>query len=288
MNADSAFVIGRSHAVCQDYAVAGAIQDRAAASYTIVADGCSSSPDTDIGARLLVKATQRLLLSRDESAEFAECAESGVGGLYNAACAAALQHARLIGLSSSAIDATLLTVLAFDGRVTAACYGDGTVALQSRNGDLHIYSISFEDGRPRYPSYSHQSLRRKVFDDLSGNAKRVSHVRLTREGVIDLETRISVDAIEVFTGDASDYEYAAVLTDGVESFVRIAQTETTKQVERVESERILEELLGFKSFCGAFAKRRLSRFLTECNRKDWRNNDDLAVGVVYLGGEDRQ
>ena len=284
MNADSAFVIGRSHAVCQDYAVAGSIQNRSAVSYTIVADGCSSSPDTDIGARLLVKATQRLLLARESAESF----ESGVGELYNAACAAALQQARLIGLSSCAVDATLLTVLAIDGRVTAACHGDGTIALQSRNGDLHVYSISFEDGRPRYASYSHQPLRRKAFDDLSGNTKRVSHVRFTREGVVDLETRISVDEIEVFTGDASDYEYAAVLTDGVESFVRMAQTETTKQVERVESERILENLLGFRSFCGAFAKRRLSRFLTECNRKDWRNNDDLAVGVVYLGGEDRQ
>ena len=282
MNADSAFVIGRSHAVCQDYAVAGSIQNRASASYTIVADGCSSSPDTDIGARLLVKATERLLRARGE------LTESGVSELYDDASAAALKQARLIGLSACAIDATLLTVLAFDGRVTAACYGDGTIALQSRGGDLDVYSISFEDSRPRYPSYAHQPQRRKVFDDLCGNSKRVSHLRFNaRQGIIDLETRISLDAIELFAADASDYEYAAVITDGVESFVRMALTETTRQVERVESEEILEDLLGFKSFCGAFAKRRLSRFLTECHRKNWRNNDDLAVGAVYLGSEDR-
>ncbi len=284
MNADSAFVIGRSHAVCQDYAVAGFIEkDGAPNSYTIVADGCSSSPDTDIGARLLVKAAQRLLLARGEFSE------SSVNDLYDDAIRMALKQARLIDLSACSIDATLLTVYVSDDRVTAACYGDGTIALQSRCGDLDVYSISFADSRPRYPSYSQQPERLQVFEKLTANAKHVSHLRLTsREGFVDLGTRTSVDAIEVFNGDASDYEYVAVITDGVESFVQMVQTETTRQVERVESERILRDLLGFKSFCGAFVKRRLSKFLTECHKKDWRNNDDLAVGVVYVGSKGRQ
>ena len=284
MNADSAFVIGRSHAVCQDYAVAGFIEkDGATNSYTIVADGCSSSPDTDIGARLLVKAAQRSLLARGE------LTESSVNDLYDDATRAALKQARLIDLSGCSIDATLLAICASGGKVTAACYGDGTVALQSRRGDLDVYSISFADGRPRYPSYLRQPDRLRVFDELTGNTKHVSHVRLTsREGVVDLGTRTSVDAVEVFTRDATDYEYVAVITDGVESFSQMVHTDTTKQVERLESERILGDLLGFKSFGGAFVKRRLSRFLMECNKKDWRNGDDLAVGVVYLGSKDRQ
>ncbi|HYO91642.1 MAG TPA: hypothetical protein VEQ40_08400, partial [Pyrinomonadaceae bacterium] len=69
MNADSAFLIGATHAVCQDYAVAGngtpderaAVSNLQANPYVILSDGCSSSPDTDIGARLLVKAAEQVL-----------------------------------------------------------------------------------------------------------------------------------------------------------------------------------------------------------------------------------
>jgi hypothetical protein len=104
-----------------------------------------------------------------------------------------------------------------------------------------------------------------------------------REGVVDLGIRTSANAIEVFSRSAAEYEYAAVMSDGVESFVEIAQSETARQVERVESERIAAALLGFKSFCGAFVRRRLSRFLADCHRKNWRNNDDIAVAVVYVG-----
>ena len=69
MNADSAFRMGSTHAVCQDYAVASAWTaaahtDGAAPPprpYIILSDGCSSTPDTDVGARLLVKAAEPLL-----------------------------------------------------------------------------------------------------------------------------------------------------------------------------------------------------------------------------------
>ena len=277
MNADSAFVIGSSHAVCQDYAVSGSVKG-AGVSYAFVSDGCSSSPDTDIGARLLVKAAQKVLHAGSNFSG------AGLNDFYDEACRVGIKHARLIGLNDCSIDATLMTVIESEGKVTAGCYGDGTIVLKARNGQLEVYSISFADGRPRYPGYAQQPERLRLFNELEGNAKEVRHLCVnSREGVVELERRTSLDEIEVFTRDVSDYEYVAVITDGLESFVRMAQTETSKQVERVESERILADLLGFKSFCGAFAKRRLTRFITECRAKEWRNNDDLAVGVVYLG-----
>src|SRR6476659_1428102 len=54
MNADATINIGATHALCQDYVIA---KDR----HVILSDGCSSSPDTDIGARLLVKALEQNL-----------------------------------------------------------------------------------------------------------------------------------------------------------------------------------------------------------------------------------
>ena len=60
MFADCAFAAGRGHDVCQDYAAAGGGADEP---YAILADGCSTSPDTDVGARLLVKCIERPLAS---------------------------------------------------------------------------------------------------------------------------------------------------------------------------------------------------------------------------------
>ena len=50
MNADHYYTIGNSHSVCQDYAISGLVENGA---YAILSDGCSSSPDVDVGARML-------------------------------------------------------------------------------------------------------------------------------------------------------------------------------------------------------------------------------------------
>ena len=56
MNANSAINIGATHSLCEDYVIA-----QSEGHYVILSDCCSSSPDTDIGARLLVKAAENIL-----------------------------------------------------------------------------------------------------------------------------------------------------------------------------------------------------------------------------------
>lgn len=52
MNSDSLFVIGSDHDICQDYV---AHHNNGVKSYIVLADGCSGSKDSDVGARVLVK-----------------------------------------------------------------------------------------------------------------------------------------------------------------------------------------------------------------------------------------
>src|SRR6185295_20387035 len=115
MNADSTFMIGTTHSVCQDYALANNASN---ASNVIVTDGCSTSPDTDIGARLLVRAASQLL-SNQHSAD--------VVALHKEAARLALEWTRDIGLQPESVDVTLLTAHLHDGEVIVGASGDGLI-----------------------------------------------------------------------------------------------------------------------------------------------------------------
>ena len=52
---DHLFWAGDSHKVNQDYCLSGS---KSGLHYAIVSDGCSSSPDTDFGSRILAKAAE--------------------------------------------------------------------------------------------------------------------------------------------------------------------------------------------------------------------------------------
>ncbi|MFN2514557.1 MAG: protein phosphatase 2C domain-containing protein, partial [Pyrinomonadaceae bacterium] len=132
MNVDSAFIIGATHAVCQDYAVAGnglpthqaRDENSPAAPYLILSDGCSSSPDTDIGARLLVKAAEQILLVyRPLASELPE--------MHKESAQRALTWAGLAGLSPQVVDATLLTAHVRGDELILGCSGDAVIVLQS-------------------------------------------------------------------------------------------------------------------------------------------------------------
>ncbi|HEX6624609.1 MAG TPA: protein phosphatase 2C domain-containing protein [Pyrinomonadaceae bacterium] len=286
MNADSAFRIGSSHAVCQDYSLAGAwppsahAESRGPRPYVILSDGCSSSPDTDIGARLMVKAAERTLREHGgpPGRDLAE--------IHEEAARLALEWAELLGLRSQAVDATLLTAHLDGEELAIGCSGDGVVCLQTREGALDVYSIAYPSGYPLYPSYTHQPERLLALGDAGRACKEVRHYRSA-----SVEDRLQPRGAtaggpptEVFTVKAADYECAALFSDGIHSFFRAGQTEAGGGVEPVPLDLVLRDLVSFKTTRGAFVGRRMKRFLKDCRRKGWQHADDLAVGALHTGG----
>ena len=287
MNADSAFYIGASHAVCQDYALAGNCSttepctesDSRTCPYIILADGCSSSPDTDTGARLLVKAAEQLLRESDSPLM------RDPVKLHLDAAHRALAWAEMMGLRPEAVDATLLTAHVERDELIAGCTGDGVIAFQSVTGAIEVYSISYPSGYPLYPGYLHQPRRLLVLRERGSSSKEVKHFRSAsvEEPLLLRDTSSSDSLTEVFTVRARDYRYVALFSDGISSFYCAKQTETSKRVEAVPFDEILRGLVSFKSTRGAFARRRMKSFLKDCRTGGWRHMDDLAVGALYLG-----
>lgn len=244
MNTDAFIDIGSTHAVCQDYAIARR-------GYVILSDGCSSSPDTDIGARLLVRALDQALTAH-ATREIAE--------LHAEAAYTALAWSKTLGLPAQSVDATLLSAHVANEDLIIACSGDGVIILETQAGVLDVHPISSPSGYPFYPSYLHQPDRL---------GEMVRHNRSSRT--------------IVFRFNAADYKYAAIATDGLTSFFHTQPAATGKRVEPVRLPDVLAELWSFKNSHGAFVQRRLKRF-----KKDtcWQHADDLSLAVMHFGDDD--
>jgi hypothetical protein len=284
MNADSVFRIGAAHAVCQDYALTrpGRARVRVAepGPFAILCDGCSSSPDTDTGARLLANAAEQLLTS---SGAPSACE---MPGLHLEAARRALEWAEMLGLPPQAVDATLLTAHLGGDDLIVACTGDGVVCLRSRGGALDAFSISFPSGYPLYPAYAQQAGRLITLLDGGRAVKEVKHFRSASpaEPLLVTDARGSESLTEVFAVPAGDYAYAALFSDGIHSFYATRQMETGRPVEAVPFDEVLRELVSFKSTQGSFVGRRTGRFLKDCQARGWQHADDLAVAALHIGG----
>lgn len=261
MNADTAIDIGSTHSLCQDYAIARN-------GYVILSDGCSSSRDTDIGARLLVRAMAQNLTAHE------------ISDLHKDSAGLALNWANLMLLPPQSVDATLMSAHVSGDDLVIACSGDGVIILESHSGVLDVYSISSPSGYPFYPSYLHQPDRLAelvVNNRCEKEIKRVSG-DTTAISVSDSPT-------VAFKFNAADYRYAAVASDGINSFFRTQQSPNGKRVEAVSLSDVLDELWSFKNSHGAFVERRMKRFKKDAEAKGWQHADDLAIAVLYLGEE---
>ena len=246
--------------------------------YVILSDGCSSSPDTDVGARLLVKAAEK---------KFTKLGVEDVEWLHKEAARLAIGWAKSIGLPVQATDATLLSAHVSNAGLIVACSGDGVIVLESQSGTIDVYAISYQAGYPYYPSYSHQLERLKDLIFNRRTEKEIKHYRSSPGDqhftLIDVTTNHS--STEVFELNVSDYKYVAVASDGIDSFFHTPQSAIGKKTENISLLDVLAELWSFKNSHGAFVERRMNRFTKDIQANGWQHADDLSLGVIHLGDE---
>jgi len=264
MNTDSYFSIGKSHTVCQDYALAGE-------NYVIVSDGCSSSPDTDFGARLLAKVCEQELIAQDYD-------YSGDAIIYKADAMA--NH---IGLTRQCLDATLITAYRIGGLVHVRMYGDGAVIARTRGGEIHCHTIAYKHNAPAYLSYRLDLKRAELYCDKSEDGFC---------GGIDYMDGVTTDhGFHGHTGLEShewsfrecEFDLVMITSDGLESFVKTIVGDTTKSLEAVPLSKVVDQIVDIKGFKGKFAERRYRKFLNKfCPENGWQNNDDFSLAAIYL------
>lgn len=268
MQADTFFSGGKGHKVCQDYARSGKKGDGRV--YALLSDGCSSSPDTDVGARLLVLSAARAIeiagnWSRKEYVRPREIIQNA-------------ERYVIPPLSSSCLDATLLMIRESFSGVTVQVAGDGLIVARDRKGYYEVFDLDFS-GAPAYLSYLLNDERRQEYLR-QGYGKLTVH-RLREEGGRNFvrEEYPFTTGPEVFRFEATfdSFDLVMILTDGVHSF------HTAQTLKPIPPLQVIERLMDFKSLTGEFVTRRVRKFLTkECPKLGWVHYDDLGVAAVHL------
>ena len=307
MKADHHFWIGKTHKVCEDYALSGVKEDGVSGdvTYAIVSDGCSSSPNTDIGARILARAATENLFKAHRGLE-----------VFSEAVMAKADSQRLsLGLERSALDATLLVAVNWDGRRRASVFGrsvsevhqrtdifmmgDGVICIKAKD-HREVIRAEYPLNMPYYPSYLLNEANKSLFnknlyefvDNRGHNIYTANFEGTSMKGTItsDISSKVLHPSREDFPwlhkrydnklGD--DYlEYVALMSDGVESFQRTVQSDTSITSESIHYTEIVDELLGFKKTNGEFVKRRAGRAMKTYAKEGVFHNDDVSIAVLH-------
>jgi len=297
MKIDSAFQIGKTHDVCEDFALVGTKKD--VIPYTIVSDGCSSSPLTDVGSRILSFAAI-------EQLESTVNATGRIKDFNHEVCISKARNiAQSMGISPRSIDATLLMATVTD-RVEINVLGDGAIAVGTDDGDIFVLNFEYSKGYPFYMSY---------LPECSGafkNWKKNYHFRwvepalispslFPEEGLQEWEKGCDDDSfffedetkptVHVLGGDwntrvfidLDHLKWVTIMSDGISSFYETEDNGTSLTNVDIDHIDVIREVLNFKNFNGKFMQRRLNRFLKFCAKNNWHHADDISFGAIYFG-----
>lgn len=283
MIADCAVRIGASHQVCQDYA-------RYDKGVVVLADGCSSSPDTDIGARILaLSALERTKHPPVEGIDPDPTSIIGSMMPYDDIARKALDLAMELSLPSTSIDATLLMMAADETSVACGMWGDGLFVVKRESGKMQAWEVRYPAGYPSYPSYlldmDREMARRKANEAVLVSYEIDAPVQGPNGSTGHVSSQEDPHASPLFYkrvprhGD-DPIKAAAIFTDGANSFMEQRVEETSKRNIPVPFvDFLLPEVMAFRGR-GEFARRRLQGLFRA--NPNLSHYDDLSVGAILL------
>ena len=160
--------IGHQHKVCEDYIISG----NAPEPFIILSDGCSSSNNTEMGARILCHLAKQYLRYRGNDLHNIDHKKMGRWIIHNAE-----MTARQLGLTLNCLDATLMVSYFIDNRLYVFVYGDGVIVLK-KGDEFSYYIVDFSNNAPYYLSYLIDDFRNDLYHQ-NKNSKFVKEIHPT-------------------------------------------------------------------------------------------------------------
>lgn len=247
MEIDSFFQIGKDHKICEDYASKGFLPYE----HVIIADGCSSNENTDIGSRILVSITKKNL-EKFNPLNYIE--------FLNIILKESRAIASLMGLNKNCLNATLLLLINYNNKIYALLIGDGCLIYKEKNQDVCYRLHEYTDNFPFYLNYLNLNVDKKDSLVIKNEANKI--------------TEKSFSEIVMYEFNKEDLEWIVISSDGISSFSNGSQL--------YETENIIKQISDFKSFKGEFIQRKMKRIIKNSNKETFYNFDDWSLGGIYI------
>jgi hypothetical protein len=252
MECNAAFAKGKTHAICQDYVLAEKVCSKDVEfPFILVTDGCSSSPNTDVGARLLAHCLFSSWKTRNGYASLTE----------------ALDYARAFctqaSLPMECLDATCLFAYGLQQYICIQVIGDGYVYIKYKDGREIVYMHEYPSGAPYYFNYEMDVSRKIEYVKQFTTLRKITKVDL-KSGISDPPINF-LEVIHSLMIPENELETVALLTDGCSS------------IENVSTLNAIQELVAFKNTKGEFVQRRLNKALTSFKNDHY---DDISVAAI--------
>lgn len=247
MEIDAFFQIGKDHKICEDYASKGSLPFE----HVIIADGCSSNENTDIGSRILVSITKKNLekFNPDNHIDF-----------LNTILKESRAIVSLMGLKTNCLNATLLLILVYQEKIYALIVGDGCLIYKNKNEDISHRIHEYKDNFPFYLNY------------LNLNVEKKESLIISNEKNESIEKDFS--EIIMYEFKKEDLEWVVISSDGISSF------SNSSELYGVES--LIKNISNFKSFKGDFIQRKMKRIIKNMHKESFCNFDDWSLGGIYM------
>lgn len=267
MNSDSQYLIGHSHHVCEDYALSGFYEGL---HYAIISDGCSSSQDVDIGARVLAKSAEGVIRSVYEHHYQPHYYWDIVGKMI---VSNAQKTIRSLGVPDTALDSTLLFVIGYEDspNVNMFAYGDGVFSYYDFDDKLHVIEIEYESGAPYYLSYRLDEQRRNGYNQQYPGAVGIIHYIENYNGELEVQNRMEEWTHFELCFSAQPNGYVSALSDGVKTY------------KGLDFPNVMKDFMGFKNSQGEFVKRRMNALKRRYDRDGLKHDDDISMASIFIG-----
>jgi serine/threonine protein phosphatase PrpC len=266
MHIDTFLEIGNQHKVCEDYIISG----HDPMPYIILADGCSSSNNSEMGARILCYLARQYLKykgTRDLSLlDYHYSKRMSLWIIHNAE-----MIARQLGLSLSSLDATLVIAYQFDNNIHIHMYGDGCIFSRSLDGTTRLMTIEYTQNSPYYLTYLTDSERQALYSKMLIDKTVVINNSEEKEQTIKLPNYEEF----LYSFDLDIYSLILISSDGISSFIKPEENKT----ELILPQTVIDSCIAFKTMNGDFLKRRMNRQMKTFLAEGINHYDDLSVGV---------
>ena len=261
---DSFMKQGASHYLCEDYV----LTNRDYFPLIALSDGCSSSMNTDVGARLITLSAIESINNAPFVAHWFPKFLDGLTKIYNSYSSI---------LTNGFLDATLIVFrfVPVKNNFEVSVIGDGNIILVQ--GEVTtLYNIKFESNAPKYPAYFID--RESDYNAQYGEGIVIVTKTVIKNGEakesIQLKDKAKNLAPFSFILDVPiDTDTLLLSTDGIESF---SSTESGL----ISVNDIGKELTAFKNYQGEFMKRRAKRMAAEYAREGITHSDDISFGAI--------